>query len=117
MSRVFQRFAVKNSVEVGSPLMAKENFRMNIVVPAGNASIGSYIHRGLLIEGTFAYPQATVHLRSGDDKIDGLAAETSEAGKNPHYERSVQVSFDHSGFELSTLAVERSRCHGKSGVR
>lgn len=53
-----------------------------------NASIESYVHKVLLIDGNYADPQTAVHLPNGSDKMDGLAARTSETRKSAYYERS-----------------------------
>ena len=77
-----------------------------------NASKGAYIHKGLLVDGTFTDPQAAVHLRRGNATVDGSTAATSEARKDAHYARPGHVSFDQRSYNLCTFAVE---CCGRLG--
>lgn len=70
--------------------------RIDIVVPPGelaNASATGKQFKGLLVGGTFADVQATVH---GSASLDGLAAVMVKARKFVHYERN---------FKLATLPV------------
>ena len=74
---------------------------MDLTVPAGelrDASMAAYRHKGLLIDVTYAEPQAAVHLRNGSATINGSAAATSEARKSAHYARPGHVSFDEHSF-------------------
>ena len=77
-----------------------------------NASNGAYIHKGLLVDGTFADPQAAVHLRQGSATVDGSTAATSESRKDAHYARPEHVSFDQRSYKLCTFAVECFGCLG-----
>ena len=60
----------------------------------------------VLLDITYAEPQAGVHLRAGSADQDGSAASTSEARKHNHYARVGHVSFDERSHKLITLAVE-----------
>ena len=102
-------------VEDDSPFTRDQNLRMDIAVVAGelhNASNGAYVHKRLLVDGTFADPQAAVHLKQESATVDGSTAATSEARKNAHYARSGHVSFDERSYKLCTFAVE---CFGRLG--
>ena len=115
LSRELRRHRIRHVVEDGSPFTRDRNLRMDITVVAGelrNASNGAYIHKGLLVDGTFADPQAALHLRQGSATVDGSTAATSEARKNAHYARPGHVSFDQRSYKLCTFAVE---CFGRLG--
>ena len=61
-------------MEDGSPFNRDRNLRIDITVVAEelrNVSNGAYIHKGLLVDGTFADPQAALHLRNGIATVDG----------------------------------------------
>ena len=82
---------------------------MGIVIGRGclrDASTSDLRHKSILIDVTYADPQAGVHLRSGSAEQDGSAASTSEARKHNHYARVGHVSFDERSHKLITLAVE-----------
>ena len=75
LSRELRRHRIRHVVEDGSPFTRDLNLRRDITVVAGelrNASNGTYIHKGLLVDGTFADPQAAVHLRQGSATVDAL---------------------------------------------
>ena len=71
---------------------------MNIVVLAGelrDTSIPAYHYKSLLIDWTFAGPQATTHLRKEIADADGSAASCTEGRKNGRYAcRPGQVFID-----------------------
>ena len=60
----------------------------------------------ILLDVTYADPQAVGHMRAGSANRDGLATSKSEARKRSHYARPGQVSFDERSYKLATLAVE-----------
>ena len=64
-------------------------------------------NKSILLDGTYADPQAGVHMRAGSADRNGSAASISEARKRNHYARPGQVSFDERSYKLATLAVER----------
>ena len=82
---------------------------MGIVIGRGylrDASTSDLRHKSILIDVTYADPQAGVHLRSGSAEQDGSAASTSEARKHNHYARVGHGSFDERSHKLVTLATE-----------
>ena len=82
---------------------------MNIVIEAGglrDATAPEYRDKSILVDVTYANPQAGVHMRAGSADRNGSAASTSEARKRNHYARPGQVSFDERSYKLATLAVE-----------
>ena len=62
---------------------------MGVVVRAGellHESDASYSHKDLFVDGTFADPRTTMHLRVGSTGVDGSAAPlNAEARKLAHY--------------------------------
>ena len=82
---------------------------MHIVIERGgsrDATASEYRNKGILLDVTYADPQAAGHMRAGSANQDGLAASKSEARKRTHYARPGQVSFDERSCKLATLAVE-----------
>ena len=65
-----------------------------------------YRNKAILLDVTYADPQAMGHMRVGSADRDGLAASKSEARKHSHYARPGQVSFDERSYKLATLAME-----------
>ena len=74
-----------------------------------------YRNKAILLDVTYADPQAMGHMREGSADRDGLAASKSEARKRSHYARPGQVSFDERSYKLATLAVETFGRLGKEG--
>ena len=60
--------------------------------------------KSILLDVTYADPQARVHMREGSADRNGSAASTSD--KRNHYARPGQASFDERSYKLATLAVE-----------
>ena len=82
---------------------------MNIVAKAGglrDATASEYRNKAILLDVTYADPQAGVHMRTGKADRDGSAASTSEARKRSQYARPGQLSFDERRYNLATLAVD-----------
>ena len=71
--------------------------------------------QSMLLDVTYADPQAAVHVRAGSADRNGSAASTSEARKRNHYARPGQVSFGERSYKLATLAVESFGRLGKEG--
>eukprot|EP00904_Undaria_pinnatifida_P006554 jgi/Undpi1/3028/HiC_scaffold_14.g06405.m1 len=91
---------------------------MDIVIEAGglrDATAPEYRDTSILLDVTYADPQAGVHMREGSADRNGSAAFTSEARKRNHYVRPGQVSFDERSYKLATLAVESFGRLGKEG--
>eukprot|EP00904_Undaria_pinnatifida_P006903 jgi/Undpi1/3342/HiC_scaffold_15.g06715.m1 len=91
---------------------------MDIVIEAGglrDATAPEYRDKSILLDVTYADPQAGVHMRAGSADRNGSAASTSEARKRNHYARPGQVSFDERSYKLATLAVESFGRLGKEG--
>ncbi len=118
LSRTLKQACIQHGVEDGSPFTADRDLRMDVVVLPGQlreASEASFRHKGLLIDVTYADPQAAGHLRGGSATNDGSAASTSEARKSAHYASPGHVSFDERSFKLVPLAVESFGRLGVSG--
>ena len=64
-----------------------------------------YRNKAMLLDVTYADPQAADHMRAGSANRDGLAASKSEARKRTHYARPGQLSFDERSYKLAPLAV------------
>ena len=91
---------------------------MDIVIEAGglrDATASEYRDKSILLDVTYADPQAGVHMRAGSADRNGPAASTSEARKCNRYARPGQVFFDERSYKLTTLAVERFGRLGKEG--
>ena len=69
----------------------------------------------ILLDVTYADPQAGVHMRAGSADQNGLAASTFEARKRKHYARPRQVPFDERSCNLATLGVESFGRLGREG--
>ena len=73
-----------------------------------------YREKSILLDDTYADPQAQLHLRGGSADHDGSATnKTSEARKRLHCARLGHVSFDEWSHKLATLAMES---FGRLGV-
>ena len=115
LSRELKRHGIRHAVEDGSPFTRDRELRMDITVAAGGLSKApqaAYRNKGLLVDVTYADPQATSHLLGGSATMNGSAAATSEARKNAHYATPGNISFDTRSFKLCTFAVE---CFGRLG--
>ena len=91
---------------------------MDVVVEAGglrDATASEYRDEPILLDVTYAAPQAGVHMREGSADRNESAASTSEARKRNHYARPGQVSFDERSYKLATLAVESFGRLGEEG--
>ena len=91
---------------------------MDIVIEAGaliDATASEYRDKLILLDVTYADPQAGVHMRAGSADQNGSAVSTSKARKRNHYARPGQVSFDERSYKLATLAVESFGRLGKEG--
>lgn len=117
-SRFLKRVSVRHQVESGAPFNADRDLRMDIVIERGglrDATAPEFRCKGILLDVTYADPQAGVHLNAGSADRDGLAASTSEARKRTHYARPGHVSFDERSHKLVTLAVESFGRLGQEG--
>ena len=91
---------------------------MHIVIERGgsrDATASEYRNKGILLDVTYADPQAAGHMRAGSANQDGLAASKSEARKRTHYARPGHVSFDERSYKVATVAVESVGRLGKEG--
>ena len=105
-------------MESGAPFNADRGLRMDIVIERGglrDASAPDFRHKSVIIEVTYADPQAGVHLRAGSADQVGSAASTSEARKCNHYARVGHVFFDERSHKLVTLEVESFGRLGREG--
>ena len=112
--------SVRHQVKSGAPFNADRGLRLGIVSERGglqDASASDFRHKSVLIDITYADPQAGVHMRVASADQDGSAASTSEARKLNHYARVGHVSFDERSHELVTLAVESFRRLGREGSK
>ena len=117
-SRFLNRMSVRHQVETGAPFNADRDLRMYIVIERGglrDASASDFRHKSIIVDVTYAEPQAGIHLRAGSADQDGSAASTSEARKRNHYARVGHVSFDERSHKLVTLAVESFGRLGREG--
>lgn len=81
---------------------------MGIALPVGelqDSSTSLCRQRGLLIDGTFAGPQAAMHLRNESVDVDGSAASPAETVKNAQYARSGQIFFGEGSCKPTTLLM------------
>ena len=65
-SRFQKRMSVRHQVESGAPFNANRDLRVDIVIERGglrDASASGFRHKSILIDVTYADPQAGVHLR------------------------------------------------------
>ena len=118
LSRTLKRMSIRHQVESGAPFNAERDLRMDIVIERGglrDATAAEYRNKAILLDVTYADPQAVGHMRAGSANRDGLAASKSEARKRSHYARPGQVSFDERSYKLATLAVESFGRLGKEG--
>ena len=91
---------------------------MDIVIERGGpreATASENRNKAILLDVTYADPQAADHRRAVSANRDGLATSKSEARKRTHYARPGQVSFDERSYKLATLAVESFGRLGKEG--
>eukprot|EP00904_Undaria_pinnatifida_P009514 jgi/Undpi1/5693/HiC_scaffold_2.g00967.m1 len=110
--------SIRHQVESGAPFYADRDLRMNIVIEAGglrDSTASEYRDKSILLDVTYADPQAGVHMRAGSADRNGSAASTSEARKRNHYARPGRVSPDEHSYKLATLAVESFARLGKEG--
>ena len=101
---------VRPRVKIGAIFNADRDLRMDIVIERGglrDASASTFRHKSILIDVTYADPQAGVHLRAGSADQGGSTASTPEAQRRNHYTRVGHVSFDQRTHNFVTLAVER----------
>ena len=118
LSRSFKRMAIHHQVESGAPFNADRDLRMDIVIERGGpreATASENRNKAILLDVTYADPQAADHRRAVSANRDGLATSKSEARKRTHYARPGQVSFDERSYKLATLAVESFGRLGKEG--
>ena len=83
--------SVSHQVGSGAPFNANKDLGMDIIIGREglrDASASDFRHKSILIDVTYADPQARVYLRAGSVDQDGSAASTSEAKKCNHYARS-----------------------------
>ena len=110
--------SIRHQVEIGAPFHAGRDLRMDVVIERGglrDATAAEYRNNAILLDVTYADPQAMGHMRAGSADGDGLTASKSEARKRGHYARPGHVSFDERSYELATLAVESFGRLGQEG--
>ena len=106
LSRTLKSMSTRHQVESGAPFHADRDLRMDIVIEAGglrDATASEYRDKSILLDVTYADPQARAHMRAGSADRNGSAAFTSEARKRNHYARPGQVSFDERRYKLATI--------------
>ena len=69
----------------------------------------------ILLDVTYADPQAGVHIQAENADRNGPAPSTSEACRRNTYARPGHVSLDKRSYKLATLAVESFQCLGEAG--
>ena len=93
---------------------------MDVVIERGglrDATAAEYRNNAILLDVTYADPQAMGHMRAGSADGDGLTASKSEARKRGHYARPGHVSFDEWSHKLTTFALESFGHLGVEGSR
>ena len=119
LPRTLKSISIRHhQVESGAPFHADRDLRLDIVTEAGglrHTTVSDFRDKSILLDVTYADPQAGVHMRAGSADRNGPAASTPEARKRNHYARPGQVSFDERSYKLATLAVESFGCLGKKG--
>ena len=116
--RTRKSMSIRHQLESGAPFHADRDSRMDIVIEAGglrDAMASEYRDKSILLDVTYADPQAGLHVRVGSADRNGSAASTSEVRKRNHYARPGQVSFDERSYKLATLAVKSFGRLGKEG--
>ena len=101
-----------------APFHADRDLLMGIVIERGGlraSSASNFRNKTILIDVTYADPQAGVHLRAGSADRDGLTASTSEARNRNRYARPGHVSFDERSHKLATITVESFGRLGREG--
>ena len=114
-----QGLSIVSAVKNGAPSSVDHDLRVDIVASARklqDALVPVYRYKSILIDGTFAGPQARSHLHLGSADSDGSAAASPEAHKSAHCTRPGQLCFDKCCSKLATLAVESFKGPGKSGA-
>ena len=89
-SRAIKRMSIRHQVESGDPFNAERDLRMDIVIEMEglrDATAAEYRNKAILLDVTYADPQAVGHMRAGSANRDGLVASKSEARKRSHYAR------------------------------
>ena len=120
LSRTLKSMSVRHQVESGAAFHADRDLLMDIVIEAGgqrDATASEYRDKSMLLDVTYADPQAGVHMRTGSADRNGSAASTSEARKRNHYACPGQVSLDERSHKLATLAVESFGRLGEKWLR
>ena len=84
LSRTLKSMSIRHQVESGALFHADRDLRMDIVIEAGglrDATASEYRDKSVLLDVTYADPQAGVHMRAGSADRNGSlsAASTSEA--------------------------------------
>ena len=95
LSGTFKRMSTCHQVESGAPFNADRDLRMDMVIERGglrDATASEYRNKAILLDVTYADPQAVGHMRAGSADRDGLVASKSEARKLNHYARQSQAS-------------------------
>ena len=109
LSRTLKSMSIRHQVERGAAFHADRDLLMDIVIEAGglrDATASEHRDKWMLLDVTYADPQAGVHMRTGSADRNGPAASTSEARKRNHCACLGQVSLDECSYKLATLAVE-----------
>ena len=104
LSRTFERITTSHQMESGAPFNADRKLRTDMVIERGglrDAAASEYRNKAILLDVTYADPQAVGHVRAGSADRDGLVASESEARKR--------------SYKLATLALERFERLGKDG--
>lgn len=95
MARALKRLFIIHEVEHETLFLADWGLRIDMVAFVAwfhDTSIPTYNHNGLVIDGTFADPQAAMHLRNESAHNNGFSDTTAEGRKNANYAHPNQVT-------------------------
>ena len=82
--------SIRHQVESGAPFNAETDLGIVIVIEGGglrDATAAEYRSKAILLDVTYADPQAVGHMHAGSANRDGLTASKSEAHKRSQYAR------------------------------
>ena len=68
LSRTLNRMSIRHQVENGAPFNAEMDLRMDLVIERGglrDATAAEYRNKAILLDVTYADPQAVGHMRAG----------------------------------------------------
>ena len=90
LSRILESMSIRHQVESGAPFHAYRDLRIDIDIEAGglrDATASEYRGKSILLDVTYADPQAGAHMREGSAYRNGSASSTFEARRRNHYAR------------------------------